>query len=41
MEADVPNERLEWITNPRYHNDDLSVKDDVALSDNAKIIKRK
>nr|WP_277422033.1 RHS repeat-associated core domain-containing protein [Citrobacter portucalensis] len=41
VETDVPNEQLEWITNPRYHVDELTVKDDIILSDNAKITRRK
>lgn len=33
METDVPNDQLEWITNPRYHIDELTVKGNVILSD--------
>ncbi|EHP1023502.1 RHS domain-containing protein [Escherichia coli] len=41
VETDVPNEQLEWVTNPRYHIDELTVKGDIVLSDNAKITRRK
>jgi len=41
VETDVPNDQLEWVTNPRYHIDELTVKGDIILSDNAKITRRK
>lgn len=41
VETDVSNKQLEWITNPRYHADELTVQGDVILSDNAIITQRK
>ena len=29
VEFDVPNSRLEWVTNPRYHTKELTVKGDI------------
>ncbi|MEZ2586404.1 HYD1 signature containing ADP-ribosyltransferase family protein [Kluyvera intermedia] len=41
IETDVPNKQLEWVTNPRYHTDELTAKGDIILSENAKITKRR
>ena len=40
IETDVPMDTLEWVRNPRYHVDELTVKGDIYL-DNYKIIRRK
>ncbi|CAI0893039.1 RHS repeat-associated core domain-containing protein [Serratia entomophila] len=40
VETDVPNSQLEWITNPRYHTQELTVKGDVVLR-NPTVTKRK
>ncbi|MFC0074590.1 HYD1 signature containing ADP-ribosyltransferase family protein [Samsonia erythrinae] len=40
IETDVPTESLEWVRNPRYHIDELTVKGDVKLDD-PKIFRRK
>ncbi|MEN4049831.1 RHS repeat-associated core domain-containing protein, partial [Serratia marcescens] len=40
VETDVPNSQLEWITNPRYHTQELTVKGDVPLK-NPTVTKRK
>lgn len=31
IETDVPTSKLEWIPNPRYHTNELTVKGDVQL----------
>ncbi|WP_326494848.1 HYD1 signature containing ADP-ribosyltransferase family protein [Klebsiella aerogenes] len=41
VQTDVPNNQLEWVTNPRYHTEELTAKGDIILSDNARITKRK
>ncbi|WP_323639797.1 RHS repeat-associated core domain-containing protein [Pectobacterium polonicum] len=40
IETDVPNDSLEWITNPRYHREELTIKSDVKL-DNPQVFRRK
>ncbi|MDH0746740.1 DUF6531 domain-containing protein [Pseudomonas sp. GD03842] len=40
VETDAPKERLEWIPNPKYHLDELTVKGDLTLS-NPKFVIRK
>lgn len=40
IETDVPNSQLEWITNPRYHTQELTVKSDIVL-DNFSVTQRK
>ncbi|MFP1787785.1 RHS repeat-associated core domain-containing protein, partial [Lonsdalea quercina] len=40
IETDVPTDSLEWVRNPRYHTDELTIKGDVKL-DNPKIFRRK
>jgi RHS repeat-associated protein len=41
IETDVPTEKLEWIKNPAYHTEELTIKGDIVLSKNAKIVQRK
>ncbi|WP_353736176.1 HYD1 signature containing ADP-ribosyltransferase family protein [Snodgrassella sp.] len=41
IETDVPIEKLEWIKNPAYHTEELTIKGDIVLSKNAKIVQRK
>ena len=41
IETDVLSSRLEWKTNPAYHTKELTVKGDITLSENAKIVQRK
>lgn len=31
VETDAPEERLQWVTNPKYHLDELTVKGDLVL----------
>lgn len=40
IETDVPDELLEWVPNPRYHRDELTIKGDVELN-NPKVFRRK
>ncbi len=40
VETDVPNDKLEWVRNPRYHTDELTIKGDVILK-NPKVVQRK
>ncbi|WP_369792637.1 HYD1 signature containing ADP-ribosyltransferase family protein [Mangrovibacter sp. MFB070] len=40
IETDVPTDALEWVSNPRYHIDELTVKGDIKLDD-PKIFRRK
>jgi hypothetical protein len=40
IETDVPTEKLEWIKNPAYHAEELTIKGDIVLSKNAKIVQR-
>ncbi len=39
IETDVPTDALEWVRNPRYHIDELTVKGDIKLDD-PKIFRR-
>ncbi|WP_315315145.1 HYD1 signature containing ADP-ribosyltransferase family protein, partial [Pantoea vagans] len=39
VETDVPNHQLEWVTNPKYHTQELTVKGDIELS-NHKVFRR-
>ena len=40
IEFDVSSSKLEWVNNPRYHRDELTVKGDV-LIENAQFFRRK
>ncbi|MFG1172773.1 RHS repeat-associated core domain-containing protein [Erwiniaceae bacterium CAU 1747] len=40
IETDVPADKLEWVRNPVYHLDELTVKGDVVLH-NPKVVQRK
>ena len=40
VEFDVPNDKLEWVKNPRYHADELTVKGDIDPLVNPKFTRR-
>ncbi|WP_455819462.1 RHS repeat-associated core domain-containing protein [Pseudomonas cerasi] len=40
IETEVPSHQLEWVTNPRYHTQELTIKGDIELNDH-KIFRRK
>ncbi|WP_196485473.1 HYD1 signature containing ADP-ribosyltransferase family protein [Burkholderia cepacia] len=40
VEMDVPNSKLEWVKNPRYGTEELTVKGDIPLT-NPEIVQRR